>query len=168
MKLETLKDLYIEALKDLYDAENQLLKALPLMARAASSEILRNILEEHRRITAGQVERLEEIFARLGLRARRGNCQVMRGIIEEGRQLAAETSDEDVLDASLIIAAQRIEHFEIAGYASVRSFAELLGHEDEAELLLQTLDEETETNQQLHGLARETIHLPAEKLTARR
>src|SRR6266700_4222411 len=135
MKLDTLQKLYTNELRDLYNAENQLLKALPKMAKAASSEELKNAFQKHLEQTKGKT------------------CHGMKGLIEEGSQILEEDGEESVLDAGIIVAAQKVEHYEIAAYGSVRTFAELLGKNKSAELLQTTLDEESETNETLNQLA---------------
>jgi ferritin-like metal-binding protein YciE len=161
MKLNTLQDLYLEELRDLYDAENQLVKALPQMAKAAGSEELRNAFEEHLEQTKEQIERLDQIFENYGASPKGKKCKGMAGLIEEARELIKEDADEDVRDAGLIAAAQRVEHYEIAVYGCVCTYAKLLGSEEEAELLEQTLDEEKETDQTLTEIAESTINIEA-------
>ena len=159
MKLETLNKLYINELRDLYNAENQLLKALPKMAKAASSAKLRKAFQTHLELTEGHVERLEQVFKELGEKAKGKTCHGMKGLIEEGSEILEEDGDESVLDAGIIVAAQKVEHYEMASYGSVRTFAELLGQKKAAKLLQATLDEESETNELLNKLA-ETIVNP--------
>ena len=159
MKLETLNKLYINELRDLYNAENQLLKALPKMAKAASSAKLRKAFQTHLEQTEGHVERLEQVFKELGEKAKGKTCHGMKGLIEEGSEILEEDGDESVLDAGIIVAAQKVEHYEMASYGSVRTFAELLGQKKAAKLLQATLDEESETNELLNKLA-ETIVNP--------
>ena len=155
MKVETLHDLYVEELRDLYSAENQLLKALPKMARAATSTELREAFESHLAETEGQVERLDTIFAELGVKATGKKCKAMEGLIEEGKELMDEDIDPEVLDAGLIAAAQRVEHYEIAGYGCVRTYANLLGYGEAARLLQETLDEEGSADKKLTALSEE-------------
>jgi ferritin-like metal-binding protein YciE len=152
MANEGLKELYIDELKDLYSAENQLVKALPKMAKAATSEDLRAGFEEHLEQTKGQVQRLETIFEQLGESPKGKKCKGMEGLIEEGSE-AIEEHDGAVLDAALIGAAQRVEHYEIAGYGTVIAFAEELGESNHVSLLNETLEEEKETDEKLTGLA---------------
>jgi ferritin-like metal-binding protein YciE len=159
MKLDTLQKLYTSELRDLYNAETQLLKALPKMAKAASSEELRDAFKKHLEQTKGHVERLDEVFEELGESPKGKTCRAMKGLIEEGSELLEEDGDESVLDAGIIVAAQKVEHYEIAGYGSARTFAHLLGQNKAAELLQTTLDEEAETNEVLNRLA-ETIVNP--------
>ena len=153
MKLNSLKKLYLEELRDLYSAETQLVKALPKMAKGASSDELKEAFESHLEQTKEHVERLTEIFDHLEEKPTGKTCKAMKGLIEEGSELLEEEGEESVIDAGLIAAAQRVEHYEIAGYGTVRTFANLLGEEEAAELLQQTLDEEGETDKQLSELA---------------
>jgi ferritin-like metal-binding protein YciE len=150
---EGLKELYIDELKDLYNAENQLIKALPKMAKAASSDELRQGFEEHLEQTKGHVQRLEKIFQGLGESPKGKKCKGMEGLIEEGSEAMKEDYEGSVLDAALIGAAQRVEHYEIAGYGTVRSMAETLGETDHVSLLGETLQEEKETDEKLTELA---------------
>lgn len=161
MKLESLRDLFVDELKDLYSAENQLLKALPKMAKAASSSELQAAFEEHLEVTQGQVQRLEKVFKKLGVSPKGKKCKAMEGLIEEGKELLEEDAEPAVLDAALIAAAQKVEHYEIAGYGTVRTYARMLGHEDAASLLQQTLDEEGEADKKLTELS-EAINVEAD------
>ena len=154
MKLDTLQQLYIDELRDLYNAENQLLKALPKMAKAASSEDLKDAFEKHLEQTKGHVERLEQVFEQLGEKPKGKTCRAMKGLIEEGSEILKEGGEQSVVDAGIIVAAQKVEHYEIAGYGSVRTFAHLLGQNKAAELLQATLDEESETNELLNKIGR--------------
>lgn len=154
-KLNSLKDLFVDELKDLHSAENQLLKALPAMAKAASDETLKEAFNEHLEQTRTHVDRLEKILEELGVSPRGKKCKAMEGLIEEGKERIAEEGEDAVKDAGLIAAAQRIEHYEIAGYGCVRTFASLLGYEDASELLQTTLDEESETDEKLTEIAQE-------------
>ena len=153
MKLNSLNKLYLEELRDLYSAETQLVKALPKMAKGASSDELKEAFESHFEQTKEHVERLTEIFDRLEEKPTGKTCQAMKGLIEEGSEMLEQEGDESVIDAGLIAAAQRVEHYEIAAYGTVRTFANSLGENDAAELLQQTLDEEAETDKQLSELA---------------
>jgi ferritin-like metal-binding protein YciE len=162
MELETLKDLYVEELKDLYSAEKQLVKALPKMAKAANSPELQQAFKTHLRQTAEHASRLEKICSDLGVSPRGKKCVGMEGLIEEGSDLIKEEPDPDVLDAGLISAAQHVEHYEMAGYGTVRTYARQLGFDDQANLLQQTLDEEGETDHLLTALAESGINLAAE------
>jgi ferritin-like metal-binding protein YciE len=153
MKLDTLKTLYINELRDLYNAENQLVKALPKMAKAASSEELKDAFQKHLKQTKFHVERLEEVFEEIGEKPKGKTCKAMKGLIEEGSEILREDGEESVIDAGIIVAAQKVEHYEIASYGSVRTFAQLLGKNRSVELLQTTLDEESETNEALIQLA---------------
>jgi len=161
MKLDSLQKLYVEELRDLYSAENQILKALPKMAKAASSPELKRAFEEHLEQTKGQVDRLEQIFKTLGKSPKGKTCKAMEGLVEEGSELMEEDADPAVLDAGLIAAAQRVEHYEIAGYGTVRTYANILEDREAAELLQQTLDEEGETDKKLTDLAESLINVEA-------
>jgi ferritin-like metal-binding protein YciE len=161
MKLNTLYDLYVNELKDLYNAENQLLKALPKMAKAASSEELQAAIAEHLKVTRGQVDRLTRIFEELDESPKGKKCKAMQGLIEEGREVMEEEGQPSVLDAALIAAAQRVEHYEMAGYGCVRTFAKLLGYTKAADLLQETLDEEAEADKKLTELAESIINIEA-------
>jgi ferritin-like metal-binding protein YciE len=163
MKIDSLDILLEEELKDIYSAEKQLLKALPKMAKKASSDELRAALEEHLTVTEGQVTRLEEVFEALGKTAKAKTCKAMQGLIEEATELMEEDADDAVLDAGLIAAAQKVEHYEIASYGTVRTWAKLCGKEDAAELLEETLEEETEADQKLTELAENFINPAAEE-----
>jgi ferritin-like metal-binding protein YciE len=158
MNLETLKELYVNELRDLYNAENQLVKALPKMAKAASSDELKEAVEKHLEQTKGHVQRLEEVFEELGEKTKGKTCQAMKGLIEEGSEVLKANGEDSVIDAAIIVAAQKVEHYEIAGYGSVRTFAQLLGQNQSAELLQQTLDEESEANELLNKLAEDIVN----------
>jgi ferritin-like metal-binding protein YciE len=155
MKENQLKEIYVEELKDLYSAENQLVKALPKMAKAATSEDLRAGFEEHLEQTKGHVQRLEDIFKTLGESPKGKTCKGMQGLVTEGSEMIEEEDEGEGLDVGLISAAQRVEHYEIAGYGCVAAYADLLGEEEAASLLRMTLEEEKETDKKLTGLARE-------------
>jgi ferritin-like metal-binding protein YciE len=152
MEHKALKELFVDELKDLYSAENQLIKALPKMAKAATSSGLRAGFEEHLEQTKEHARRIEEICTELGEKPTGKKCAGMEGLIDEGKEMMGEFED-DVLDAAMISAAQRVEHYEIAAYGTVRTYAELLGHDRAVELLEQTLEEEKETDQKLTELA---------------
>jgi ferritin-like metal-binding protein YciE len=162
MAIATLEDLFAHELKDLYSAEKQLVRALPKMARAATSEELKAGFEEHLEQTKEQVERLEEIFSSLEISSRAVKCVAMEGLIEEGSKLLEEELPEEVLDAALIGAAQKVEHYEIAGYGTLVTFARQLGHSDAERLLQQSLDEEKETDQKLTELTESGINAAAQ------
>jgi ferritin-like metal-binding protein YciE len=149
---KTFKKLYIDELKDLYNAENQLLKALPKMAKAATSEDLSAGFEAHLEQTKGHVQRLETIFVQLDENPKGKKCKGMEGLIEEGSE-AIEEYEGELLDAALIGAAQRVEHYEMAGYGTVIAFAKELGESEHADLLNQTLEEEKATDERLTGLS---------------
>jgi ferritin-like metal-binding protein YciE len=155
MTKNSLRELYVDELKDLLSAENQLTKALPKMAKAATSEELRNGFEEHLEQTKGHVSRLEQVFEMLGEKARAKKCLGMEGLIKEGAEVMGEDFEDEVLDAALIAAAQRVEHYEIAAYGTVCAFADLLGESKQASLLRETLEEERETDQKLTELSKE-------------
>jgi ferritin-like metal-binding protein YciE len=155
MKENQLKEIYVEELKDLYSAENQLVKALPKMAKAATSDDLRAGFEEHLQQTKGHVQRLEDIFKTLGENPKGKTCKGMQGLVTEGSEMIEEEDEGEGLDVGLISAAQRVEHYEIAGYGSVAAYADLLGEEEAASLLRMTLEEEKETDKKLTELARE-------------
>ncbi len=165
MPLNTLPDLYLEQLRDLYDAEQQLTNALPKMAEAASHPELAQAFHDHLDQTRGQVQRLEQVFDRLGEDPSGKTCQAMKGLIEEGEELIGkknrllgQDADPAVLDAGLIAAAQRVEHYEIAGYGTVCAYAEMLGHSQDHDLLGQTLEEEKDTDDRLSRLARRVVN----------
>ncbi|MDB6171824.1 MAG: ferritin-like protein [Chthoniobacteraceae bacterium] len=162
MKIKTLRDLYLHELKDLYSAEKQLCKALPKMAKAASNEELVAAFEEHHGQTEQHVERIEQILDALGEPKRADKCEGMAGILAESEAITHEDISKQVLDAALIASAQKIEHYEIAGYGTVRTFAEILGEDEAAKLLQMTLDEEIETDEKLTELAEDFINAEAE------
>jgi ferritin-like metal-binding protein YciE len=153
MKFSSLQDLYIEQLKDLHSAETQLTKALPKMAEAATAPELKSAFTEHLKQTKEQLLRLNQIGEKLGKSLSGHTCAAMKGLIEEGAEWIEEDAEAEVMDAGLIAAAQRVEHYEIAGYGTVRNFSELLGEEEAAELLAETLEEEKVTDEKLTTLA---------------
>lgn len=161
MKLESLQDLFVEELKDLYSAENQILKALPKMAKKSTSKSLQAGFTKHMKQTEGHVSRLEKIFSDLGVSPGRKKCKAMEGLLEEGKEVMEEDMEPDVMDAALIASAQRVEHYEMAGYGCVRTWANLLGNNKAATMLQQTLDEEGDTDKSLTKLS-ETINVEAE------
>jgi ferritin-like metal-binding protein YciE len=167
MKLTSLEDLLHHELKDLFSAENQLVKALPKMAKAATNEKLKAGFEEHLEQTKGHVERLEQIAGILGKKLTGHKCKAMEGLVEEGAEMIGEDAEASIRDAGLIGAAQRVEHYEIAGYGTARSLASTLGHEDIADLLGQTLEEEKETDAKLTKLAKSAVVPEAEHAGAR-
>jgi ferritin-like metal-binding protein YciE len=161
MKLETLKDLYIHELKDLYSAEKQIIKALPKMVKAATNKQLAAGFEEHFEQTKEHVARLEQILTSYDESTRGPKCQGMEGLLKEGEEMMEEDAEEEVRDAGLIAAAQRVEHYEMAGYGCARTYAELLADPDSAELLQTTLTEESDTDEKLTDLAKSVINLRA-------
>lgn len=154
MEDNTLRALYINELQDLYDAENQLIEALPKMAEASSSPELRSGFESHLQQTRGHAQRLERIFASLDEEPKRKKCKAMKGLIAEGGDMIDQDFEGAVKDAGLISAAQRVEHYEIAAYGTVRTFAEILGEKESLSLLKQTLQEEKDTNEKLTELSK--------------
>jgi ferritin-like metal-binding protein YciE len=155
---KSLHDAFIDELRDTYDAEKQLLKALPKMAKAASSDALRDAFQSHLEETRGQVGRLEKVFASLDEKVRGKHCDGIAGIIEEGKSIMEEDFDETTMDACLIAAAQRAEHYEMAAYGTLVAWAETMGHVPAAELLQQTLDEEKAADEKLSSLAESGIN----------
>lgn len=160
-KLHTLDDLYMDLLKDLYSAEKQLVKALPKMAKNAQSPDLQRAFQDHLRQTEGQVERIERIFSELDGSPRGKKCVGMEGLIEEGNELLKEDAEPDVLDAGLIAAAQKVEHYEIAGYGTARAWAERLGYHNAVKLLDKTLEEESMANEKLTRIAESHVNMEA-------
>jgi ferritin-like metal-binding protein YciE len=163
MKLNTLQDLFVEELQDVYDAENQILKALPKMAKAASAPELQRAFEEHLEQSRMHVERLDRVFQQLGAKPKGKPCKGMQGLIAEGEEMIKEKADPAVRDAGLIAAAQRVEHYEMAAYGCARTYARQLGQQQAASLLQQTLDEEGMTDKKLTQLAESLINLEAER-----
>ena len=153
MKIDTATTLLQEQIKDIYDFEKRLVRAIPKMARAASSEELRSALSEHLEVTRGQVERIEEVFELMGMPARAKTCAGMKGIIEEGDETLQLDGEENLLDVAIIGAAQRVEHYEMAAYAAAKTLAEKLGNSEIADLLQKTWDEENEADEKLSSLA---------------
>jgi ferritin-like metal-binding protein YciE len=163
-KPQTLEDAFVEEIRDLYDAEKQLVRALPKMAKAAHSEELRDAFREHLEVTRNQVQRLERIFEMLDQKARSKPCKGMRGLIEEGQEVIEENSgaEEHIADLDLIAAAQKVEHYEISGYGTARTFAQAIGQKEAAQLLDETAKEEGETDKKLTQLAK-TLYKEAYK-----
>jgi ferritin-like metal-binding protein YciE len=161
MRLNSLQDLFVDQLRDLYSAEKQLVKALPKMAKAASSEELRSAFEDHLEQTREHVERLERVFEQLDMSARSRTCKAMEGLIEEGKEVIDINAEDMVKDAGLICAAQKVEHYEMAGYGCVRTWAQELGYNEAASLLQQTLVEEGEADKRLTQVAEELVNLEA-------
>ena len=160
MDYESLQDLYVHELKDLYSAEKQILRALPKLIKHATSPKLKQGLEEHREQTRGHAERLEQIFERLGKSTRGAKCKGIEGIIEEGEDWISEEANPEVMDAGIISAAQRVEHYEMAGYGCARTYASLLGNKEDEALLNQTLQEEGEADKKLTAVS-EKINVQA-------
>jgi ferritin-like metal-binding protein YciE len=163
MELQTLKDLYIHELKDLFSAEQQLVRALPKMAKAASNQELAAGFQEHLEQTKGHAQRLEQILSSHKQSTRGPKCKGMEGIVAEGAEMIEEEAEVEVKDAGLIAAAQRVEHYEMAGYGTARTYAELLGDQEGAKLLGLTLEEERQTDQKLSKLAKSAVNVAAAK-----
>jgi ferritin-like metal-binding protein YciE len=159
--IDSLGSLFEDELKDIYDAEKQITKALPKMIKKAGADELRSAFEEHLQQTEQQIERLEQVFELLELPARGKKCVGMQNLIKEGQEMMSEAEDDDTRDALMIAAAQKIEHYEIASYGTLRVWANLLGHEDAASLLEETLDEEKETDQRLTTIAESFVNQAA-------
>ena len=160
-KIRTFEDLFVEELKDLYNAEQQLTRALPKMAKAASTPELKKAFEQHLEETKNQVQRLEQVFELIGAPVKGKTCQAMKGLIEEGQELVKEGMESPVLDAGIIGAAQRVEHYEIAGYGTARTMAETLGHTKAVKLLEQTLKEEKAADEKLTRIAESVVNVRA-------
>ncbi len=154
MSVDTIEKLFVEELKDLYSAENQITKVLPKMAKAAASGELRNAFESHLKETQGQIRRLEKIFEILGKNPKGKTCAGMKGVLQEGSEMLRESEEGEVRDVAMISAAQRVEHYEMAGYGTVRSYAELLGQPQIVKLLQETLEEEKEADKKLTAVAK--------------
>lgn len=163
MELDTLKDLYVEELKDLYSAEKMIIKGLDKMTKAASHPELKQAFQRHKAMTEQHVERIERICADLDVSPRGKKCVGMEGLIEEAKELIGEKPHPDVLDAGLIAAAQHVEHYEMAGYGCARTYARQLGYADQADLLQTTLDEEGSTDKLLTELAETSINIQAQR-----
>ena len=161
MPMDSLQALFENELKDVYNAEKQLVTALPRMAKASTSPQLRDAITMHLRETEGHVKRLEEIFKSLDLPARGKKCKGMEGLVEEGKEILEEDGEGEVIDAALISAAQRVEHYEIAAYGCLITYAETLGHNDAAEILKETLSEEEAADEKLTQLAQGGINQAA-------
>lgn len=158
MSLDSLDKLFLEELKDVYNAEKQILRALPRMAKAADAPELQQAFTKHLRETEGQVQRLERIFQELGQSARGKTCKGMQGLLEEGKEVLEKDGEPAVIDAALIASAQRVEHYEIAAYGCLRTYAQLLGYSQAEKLLQQTLDEEEATDKKLTQLGESGIN----------
>ncbi len=161
MSLDSLQDLFLEELKDVYHAEKQLVAALPKMAKAATSPELEEAFTSHLAETKGHVDRLERIFKDLGVPARGKRCKGMEGLIEEGKEVLEEEGEAAVIDAALIAAAQRVEHYEIAAYGCLRTYAQLLGHQNALSLLSQTLEEEEAADEKLSAIGESQVNADA-------
>jgi len=160
-EFNSLDDLFVNQIEDLYDAENRLTKALPKMAEAAASSSLKQAFQSHLRETEGHVARLETIFRGVKVDPKRETCEAMKGLISEGEDMISATGDSDVKDAALIAAAQRVEHYEISGYGTARTIAQRLGLTDVAALLQQTLEEEKAADQKLNTIAESSVNVRA-------
>jgi ferritin-like metal-binding protein YciE len=160
---ESLNKLYLEQLRDLHSAEEQILEALPKMAEKATHTQLKLAFQQHNQQTEQQLQRLEQLFQQLGEKSGGHMCKGMKGLIAEGEETMGEFKDSDVLDAALIAAAQRVEHYEMAGYGCARTYANLLGLDDHVQVLQRTLDEEGETDHKLTELAETVINIDAMK-----
>ena len=161
MTLNSLNDLFVVQIQDLYDAEQRLTKALPRMAEAASNQQLKSAFQQHLRETEQHVTRLEKVFSVMGVNAQRDTCEAMKGLIAEGEEVISARGDAEVKDAALIAAAQRVEHYEIAGYGTVRTLAQHLGQQEVARILQQTLDEEGACDKKLTQIAEATVNVGA-------
>jgi len=158
MKEKTLEEVLYELVQDLYDAEKQIVRALPKMAKAAASEQLREAFQEHLEETKEQVNRIEQVFEALGQKAKSKKCEGMRGLLEEGQEVMSSFPESAARDAALIAAAQKVEHYEMAGYGSARTFAKLLDRNEAADLLEETLNEEKAADEKLTGVAESTVN----------
>ena len=166
MTVKTTRDLMIDELRDIYHAEKQLVRALPKMAKAAKADKLRQAFEQHLDETKGQVERLDQVFQQLDTRSSGKRCEAMEGLIAEAEEVMEEITTPEVLDAAMIAAAQKVEHYEIASYGSARALAEALGHREVAQLLEQTLDEEKQADEKLNEIALSEVNKTALKAAA--
>ena len=161
MEMQSLQDLFEDELKDTYNAEAQILKALPRMAKKASDPMLKEAFEMHEEETREHVQRLEQVFKLMGMKAKGKTCKAMQGIVEEGKEMMGEDMEPEVMDAALIASAQRVEHYEIAAYGTLRTFAQHMGQKEVAQLLQQTLDNEGQTDKKLTKLATRKINIQA-------
>jgi ferritin-like metal-binding protein YciE len=153
MAVRSLQELFIEELRDMYHAEKQLARALPKMAKAANSERLQQAFQEHTEVTKAQIERLQQVFESISSPARAKRCEAMEGLIEEAQEMLDEDISDELLDVALIASAQKVEHYEIAGYGTLRTLAQQLGHQEAARLLEETLNEEKQTDELLNEIA---------------
>ena len=163
MSVKTLKDLFVDGIKDMYNAENQLTKALPQMAKKANSENLRKAFEDHLKETENHVSRLEKVFQELDMSAKGKKCDAMEGLISEAKEIMNETKDTSVLDAALIGAAQKVEHYEIGSYGTLRTFANILGYSKAVDLIQENLDEEGAADKKLTEIAESEVNAEAEE-----
>jgi len=161
MAMSNLNDLFVHFVRDMYYAEKQILKELPKMARKAQSAELKELFEEHREETEGQVERLEQVFEELGLKARGVTCVAIQGILDEGKEIMEETSDDDARDSGMIAAAQAVEHYEITRYGTMITWAERLGLDKARKLLAETLEQEKAADGKLTRLAERSLNKKA-------
>lgn len=161
MKFPTLEELFVHELRDMYSVENQLIKALPRIAKNATSPELQTALEEHLEETKRQAERLEQIFEQLDARAKGVKCHGMEGLLEEGKELLSEEAEPSVLDAGIIAACQKVEHYEMASYGTLRTWAQILGHDDIAKTLQEILDEEKAADEKLNQIAEHIVNREA-------
>jgi ferritin-like metal-binding protein YciE len=166
MAVKSVNDLLLDELRDIYHAEKQLVKALPKMAKKSKSDELRQAFEHHLEETKGQVNRLEQVFEHLDARSSGKRCEAMEGLIEEAKEMMEDITTPEVLDAAMITAAQKVEHYEIASYGSVHALAEALGHKEAARLLEQTLEEEKQADQKLNQIALSGVNPTALKTAA--
>jgi ferritin-like metal-binding protein YciE len=166
MAVKTVKDLLLDELRDIYHAEKQLVRALPKMAKKAKSNDLRQAFEHHLEETKGQVERLDQVFQQLDARASGKRCEAMEGLIEEAKEMMEEITTPEVLDAAMIGAAQKVEHYEIASYGTVCALAEALGQNEAARLLEETLNEEKSADQKLNQIALSSVNQTALRTAA--
>jgi ferritin-like metal-binding protein YciE len=164
MKIDSLRTLLEEELKDIYSAEKQFMQAMPRIAKKASSQELKTAMQEHMEETRGQVERLERVFELLGSKAKAKTCEAMKGLIREATEMSQQNAEDAVLDAGIIAMAQKIEHYEIASYGTVRTWARIAGLNEAAELLQETLDEEGATDKRLNELAESFVNPEADAL----
>jgi ferritin-like metal-binding protein YciE len=161
MEIDTLQELLIDEMRDIYSAENQITKALPKMAKKASNPQLKKAFETHLKETENHAKRLQQIFDKLGKKPTGKKCAAMEGLVEEGKEMMAEDMDDETMDAALIAVAQKVEHYEIASYGTVRTWAQAIGDDQTAKLLQQTLDEEGKTDKLLTELAESSINVEA-------
>ncbi len=161
MKIETMQDLFICELEDIYYAEKQIVKALPKMAEKATHPRLKNAFESHLRETEHQIKRAEQVFAQLALKPKTEKCEALLGLLKEADELMKDVKDPDVMDAALIVSAQKVEHYEIAAYGTLAAIADLLGYTEAAIILRETLDEEQATDTKLNDLALEKVNQQA-------